>query len=89
MDAEEGDRQCGPTDPRPQLPPWRQGLTRIQLTAEHGQPMRPLNATTENAGASPTISYNCSTKRRCRSIGERNNADLRVESQAQLRQLKD
>src|SRR5262249_45656411 len=43
MDAEEGDRPCGPTDPRPQLPPSRQGLSRIQLTANHGQLMRSLN----------------------------------------------
>src|SRR5262245_51636589 len=43
MEAEEGDRQCGPTDPRPQLPPSRQGLSRIQVTADHGQAMRPLD----------------------------------------------
>src|SRR5262245_19723355 len=43
MEAEEGDRQCGPTDPRPQLLPSRQRLGRLQLAADHGQPMRSLD----------------------------------------------
>ena len=44
MDAEEGDRQCGPTDPRPQLPPSRQGLGRIHSPDETRRAARELHA---------------------------------------------
>ena len=43
MNPEERDCQRGPTNPRPKLPPARQGSGRFQFAAKHGRPVYTFN----------------------------------------------